>query len=185
MITVTENMLQQRTVRHSFPEHTFSVVNATENLLICQDIFNKAGFKAWLMYGTLLGVTRDNSLIEYDRDVDYGFFKSDLALFNENVPALDKEGFTLLRTHPTLFSITRKDEYIDFQMFLEYDKDKYYTCDSLGPQVLIDKKYFDNLTQIEWRGEKFIIPEDREGVLTLWYGKNYKIPKRKAYAYLC
>ena len=54
------------------------VENASRNLIDCIRIVHRIGLKAWIMYGTLLGLYRDGELISYDRDVDMGFFMSDL-----------------------------------------------------------------------------------------------------------
>jgi len=41
------------------------------------DVLNSIGVRYWLSQGTLLGVTRDNQLIPWDRDIDFTVFSYD------------------------------------------------------------------------------------------------------------
>jgi len=44
--------------------------NLDQNFVLAINLLNKHKIKYWLCHGTLLGVIRDNSLIEWDNDID-------------------------------------------------------------------------------------------------------------------
>ena len=42
------------------------------NFRECIQVLNKLKINYWLCHGTLLGIVRDNSLIQWDNDIDIG-----------------------------------------------------------------------------------------------------------------
>ena len=49
-----------------------------KNLIDSILILNKTKIKYWVCHGTLLGIIRDKSLIEWDHDIDIGVWKKDI-----------------------------------------------------------------------------------------------------------
>ena len=49
--------------------------NLDQNFVLAINLLNKYKIKYWLCHGTLLGIIRDNSLIEWDNDIDIAVWK--------------------------------------------------------------------------------------------------------------
>ena len=50
--------------------------NLDQNFVLAINLLNKYKKKYWLCHGTLLGIIRDNSLIEWDNDIDIAVWKN-------------------------------------------------------------------------------------------------------------
>ena len=63
-----------------------------QNLKIIVDILNKEKIFYWIGQGSLLGIKRDNKLIEWDHDIDICVWHEDNSR-EEIIEILEKEGF--------------------------------------------------------------------------------------------
>ena len=133
----------------------------------------------WLMFGTLLGVVRDGKLMDYDTDVDAGIFRRDTLAIAAAMKELCKDyGFTFIRNVclDNTITIMRDDEYVDFSVFTE---NAIWYLTLTDPMICVLKDYqLDNLQPIKFLGAKFSVPQDYERDLVIWYGKDWRTPKK-------
>ena len=74
-----------------------------ENLKIIKHIFEKNEIRYCLVNGTLLGLYRDNDLIEWDRDDDLYVDPKDINKFNDSIlKELENHGFLWLRAYKNI-----------------------------------------------------------------------------------
>lgn len=141
-------------------------------------IFYSFDIKFTLLFGTVLGAIRENDFIEYDTDTDIGIFKEDLEKLLKAIPILLDNEFELIRTRAPddLVTFMRNDEYIDIGIFRLTKKNfiEYYTYQG----HLIGREFLDILEEIEFLGEKFYVPNNKELYLSKTYGKDWHKPKR-------
>jgi hypothetical protein len=97
----------------------FDVTVASKNLLDFINITQSFGIHCFIMFGTLLGIQRKNSLIAHDTDVDLGILDSELKLMLNAHSSLLNNGFRLLREYneSVLITYERDGQYIDLTLF--------------------------------------------------------------------
>ena len=64
-----------------------------KNLELVVKILNNKNIFYWIGQGTLLGITRDNKLIEWDHDIDICLWDHEYKKKYEFVKLLENEGF--------------------------------------------------------------------------------------------
>lgn len=148
------------------------------NLLDVKAVLDKHNIKFWLVYGTLLGATREGDFIAHDTDTDLGVYEEDRKQFIIALKEILGLGFKLIRTRAPddRATIMREDEYIDFGIFRVERDDRgreYYvyqdnreygqSFETLKPQFFLD--------------EEFLVPTAAEELLLRWYGKDWRRPK--------
>lgn len=170
---------------------------AREDLREVKKILDEIGVKFWLMYGTLLGAIREKDLILTDHDVDLAMNFNDIG--KEFLPILIKKleerGFK---------SFTRSVQDVDDRLqkidiikgswvislftlllmgepkgnqglwwFVEKRGDYYYRIDPLFTE------YFLEFKEIDFLGERFLVPNKAEELLIHWYGLDWKTPRNE------
>lgn len=65
--------------RRSVPDASSFEVRASEALSQLNTDFEKLGVRGFLISGTLLGYVRDSGFISWDKDIDLGFFTSEIS----------------------------------------------------------------------------------------------------------
>src|SRR5690554_4847523 len=156
---------------------------AVENLKTIDSIFRELGVEYWLSNGTLLGVHRDNELIETDSNTDISVNVKTIS--KDMFQKIKKEGFSLVRFFGKLqdgfmVEIARKNEKTNLFFFYK-EEDKWYHSvykDIDGTESLKYDYVFEafDLTEVEFKGHKFTIPKNTEDVLNQQYGDNWKTP---------
>ena len=151
---------------------------ATENLLFIKNTFESFDIKFTLLFGTVLGAVRENDFIEYDTDTDTGIFEEDREKLMKAIPILLENGFELIRTKEPddLVTFMKNDEYIDVGIFrlIKAELKEYYTYQG----HLIGREFLDTLERIEFLGEEFNVPKNKELYLSKTYGRDWEIPRR-------
>lgn len=169
--------------------------NAYKNLCDVYDTLEKYGVKCCLCHGTLLGAVRENNIIASDDDVDIWADASSIKNREELEEDLRKQGFFVpplgdisKEINPvsnTPYSDTvaiRGGEKVEVWWFVK--KDDMYLYDIHRPHGTMykhDKKYYEPLSEISFRGKKFKVPNFTEEWLVMAYGKEWKIPSKRKY----
>ena len=148
--------------------------------IMCEidDICKKNGVKYYFSEGTALGLYRSGDLIDWDDDIDIGMEESQYNIFLEKcLPELVNRGYYLLYNYipainGNLLSFLKNSQIIDIenvQIGKKCISKMGKLCDELLPHI-------QKLTEKEWRGIKFPVPEDSYYVYL--YGKDWRIPKK-------
>ncbi len=148
--------------------------------ILCEidDLCKKYGIKYYLSEGTALGLYRSGDLIDWDDDIDIGMEESQYNIFLEKcLPELISKGYYLTYYyHPSIngyiLGFIKDKQLIDIEnvkigkwCISKMGK----LCDELLPHI-------QKLTEKEWRGRKFPLPE--ESYYVYLYGKDWRIPKK-------
>jgi hypothetical protein len=149
--------------------------------IMCEidEICKKHGVKYYFSEGTALGLYRSGDLIDWDDDIDIAMEESQYNKFIEKcLPELVSKEYYLLYYHflyslnQNFLSLLKNGQIIDFENVKKGKKciSKHgKLCDELFPHI---KK----ITEKEWRGRKFPVPE--ESYYVYLYGKDWRTPKK-------
>jgi len=150
----------------------FEIMSEIDN--ICK----KQGIRYYFSEGTALGLYRSGDLIDWDDDIDIGMEESQYNEFVEKcIPELVNRGYYLiynyiLAINGHLLSFLKNGQLIDIENVKVGKKCISKVgglCDELLPHI-------QKLTEKEWRGRKFPVPE--ESYYVYLYGKNWSIPMK-------
>lgn len=145
---------------------------AFENLKVVSEIMNKSGLNWGPVFGTLLGIIRDNDFITWDEDIDLYVLNEDKEKFLPLLFDFKNAGFEVIRNWRCgLISIKRNGEYIDFYFVKKLEGN--IMC-STGDAFYFDK-YFKDTIVWDFKGIKFNIPREYEEFLEFQYG-DWKTP---------
>lgn len=145
---------------------------AKKNLQLFNTIMKKLNIPFVLVYGTLLGAIRDNGFIVHDEDVDIAINYEYFIVFVKHIHCFNGKGFQIARYDERGFiSIIKDEEYIDLYFFVDNDNGLSECCNNFLLTTFIK-----NITQIEFYGEKYSIPQQYEMFFLLEYGKTWKTP---------
>jgi phosphorylcholine metabolism protein LicD len=149
-------------------------------------ILNKNNINDWfIMFGTLLGIVRENSCIEGDDDLDimincdYQHLRSTFEQKGFNFMVGDygiKNPDTILKSHPT-----QEFGSVDFYMCNVNESGDFHTpwhgVISTDSYVNIDTKTF---IYKEWLSTVLQLPNNYENKLINMYGSSWKVPQSKS-----
>lgn len=168
-----ESNIKQSWEKFYLNKPAFNTQISTTNLIDATRIYNHSGIKVFVVYGTLLGVVRNKALIEWDTDVDLGFFDSDIDSLILAHPSMEENGFTLMRNdeYNSLITYERNGQYIDFYRFdkksekpFHHRSALYFPPKSITPLI------------IEPFGDGHVFkPNNFQHILNKIYGKKWRI----------
>jgi len=153
----------------------------SKNLLDFKKIMDKYNVPFVLIYGTLLGVVRNNDFISNDTDVDVAcFFHTNLHNEN-NMIFVKKEmsqlGFDIVNNDCMPYNwdvFIRNGEKIEIWWYQKIDKEWIFNNIYRYPE-----QYFDRLDTVSFLGKNFKVPYNRLIWLELTYGLDWRIPVSK------
>lgn len=141
---------------------------ALDNLKCVLEILNRNQVRVSPADGTLLGIIRDEDLIDWDEDIDLNILEEDIEAFKSSLWDMINAGFELLRCERCghLYSIGRNNEYIDFYI-LERVSPEVRT--NMGTDFVLDK-HVTNLMNRSFKNMTIQIPIEYKQYLELMYG---------------
>ncbi|RFC55025.1 class I SAM-dependent methyltransferase [Brumimicrobium aurantiacum] len=156
---------------------------AISNLKELDEIFRTLGVEYWLSNGTLLGLYRDNELIDNDANTDLSVNVKTIS--KDMFQKIKSAGFSLVSFFGKLqdgFTVEIAKNDIKTNLFFFYkNKEKWYHSvyvDIDGEESLKHDYIYTpfELTEQSFNGNQFVIPKQTEEVLAQQYGDDWKIP---------
>jgi len=153
---------------------------AERNLKEAKQILDQLGVVFLLHSGVCLGATRDNSFIQWDDDIDL-------------ISVLGVNGLTEQSTDIVATAFRDKGYFVDvtegaysktvvtIKKFIRLSWDCAHIIDDsiyVYPRVKLPAGLFTNPKEIEFLGEKFLVPNPTEEYLRLKYGAEWMVPKK-------
>ncbi len=146
---------------------------AINNFLIVVKIFDKFDIDYRLIFGALLGLYRDNNLIEWDSDIDiFVTEESFKKIIDQNIlDIIYNEGFIIrLENDKKKLKLFRDYEKIAINAYF-LKNNKYSRPNYSFPEKLLHEHSFFKLKNFQIR-----VPKDVKKFLVYVYGENWKIP---------
>lgn len=147
-------------------------------------VLKRCNIRYCLIFGTLLGAIRDNSLMSYDSlDIDIAIFsqpwKND-TLWHKFIVELHKLKYKIVEVRKNYMCI--KPEFIDSHLHVDFyyfssNEEMVYSYKGPHMEFLFNRTYFDELSSIEFLGTTMSIPMFPEEVLAVTYGGDWRTPK--------
>ncbi len=177
----TDAEIQNRLTRTTPP---MDVAIAEKLLIEVKEVMDRRGVQFFLRQGTCLGAIRDSAFIPWDDDLDLGVI-------------LGANGFTEESVEPLLAAFRESGFYVRSE---SSDSIIYATLlknmirvDMLFHRVIGEQIYhwpgiwfpvtlFNQLKEINFIGEIFLVPNPPEEYLRIKYGPDWQTPKRFGYA---
>jgi len=142
------------------------------------DILKKYNIKYYFSEGTALGLYRDGDLIDWDDDVDIAMEEEKYNKFVKKcLPELFNKGYYYLNQmnnnlNHNFLTLLKNGHLIDIENVKKDEK-----CTSKSGKLCNELlPHMQKLTEKEWRGRKFPVPE--ESYYVYLYGKNWKVPRK-------
>jgi len=145
-----------------------------------KQILDRLGVVFFFRHGTCLGAVRDNAFIEWDDDLDIGSVIGLHGLTEEGV----RNAADVFKEHG--FEASIQENELNLSVDLKKSGTQMdWTCyriidDSIyqWPVVKIPVSLHTDLKEIDFLGEKFLVPNPPEEYLRLKYGPEWMIPKK-------
>ncbi len=196
---------RQQLLAESYRQHFFKFTPKTRRvahqlLRNSCEILEDLGIHYWLDFGTLLGLIRENKLIDWDKDMDLSFrYESDEKI-QEMISALGKQykvkslppsirpdswdlgKYRTIKAFHQHFGLIRSNLHLDF--FTQYrgqyenQSDPSYRSVIVGLNNEIPASYVDKLDSFTFEGHEYAIPNHVEDFLALRYGADWRTPKQ-------
>lgn len=144
-----------------------------------KELFDEAGIKFSLIFGSLLGAVREGKSIKGDEDIDICVW--DEKYLRDNLFSLNEKGLKLCRVIPERVYSFRLNMscYIDVYIISELRGImslpwRWYCVGIMGLET--PRRFLSGWSEIEFFGEKCTCPEKPERLLKFWYGSDWRIP---------
>ena len=186
-LTSEENLYKKMTSKEKFGDQPqrMNFERANQYLQDLKKVFNKVGIRFFLFCGTLVGAIRDNDFPWLDGDVDVGLFYEDADKFSEASSLFKELGYYVCYSGKIegryMNGYIAKREFrdkVDFHTLALFKNQRCvyrYPRDGFDFYIPYPKKYFENLKEIEFKGEKYFVPNPPEEFLECMWG-NWRVP---------
>ena len=152
-----------------------------------KQIFDQQGIVFHLMKGTLLGAIRDNAIIPWDDDLDVGSVIGLDGLSAESIDqttervaaAFREQGFIAVverDVHSWCVGTIKSSTLLSWSLFRPFGDSIFHY-----PGVRVPISLFTDLKEIDFVGDKFLVPNPPEELLRINYGPEWKTPKQTGY----
>tara|TARA_R110002020_G_scaffold449316_1_gene662400 strand:+ start:1514 stop:2095 length:582 start_codon:yes stop_codon:yes gene_type:complete len=129
------------------------------------------------IFGTLLGIIRENSLIPHDLDVDFGYFRTEQQQMIAGLDSLHgKNGFVVCRNQGnSLFSIAKDD--VPFDLYGYSKSGDSYTQEATGPTNRLLSSEVDPMNTVEFNGCQMPSIGNPQAFFERYYGADWETPR--------
>lgn len=159
------------------PQITFD--QAKEVLFRMKSLLDMKKVRFWLIYGTLLGAIREHSFISFDFDVDIQ--TDEYGKFVSLIPWLDENGMKLIRVQPgRVYTFSMGGVYIDVYIAHKAPFPLNLWCSWLNGNIVPTRLVYP-LVEMDFLGERFMVPLRAESLLAFFYGKSWRTPRPGAH----
>ena len=171
-----------RTYNSYMPLQTFADAThreiAKDVLIEFYEYMTNRNIRIWPMFGTLLGMVRNDDLIPHDADIDFGYLRTERERLVSALDELhDTNGYSITRNQfSNLLSLHKNAVMVDLY---EYEIDE-------GRRALLQghRREYDILFEeafpfrtISFRGEKLHCIHNPEAFFERYYGDDWRTPK--------
>ncbi len=165
-------------------------------------VFEENDIKYIVESGTLLGIVRENRLLPWDYDIDISitedYEQKVLALkwkffmmgyrfkpkyYKVDAGPFKKGTLRIIKVSRRKFLFFPKHRICDIfiKRTIENEEENYCWTENLTPAILkySPKRFYDEVTQIEFNGKRYLVPKDSIGYLEHHYGKDWRVPNKE------
>jgi phosphorylcholine metabolism protein LicD len=132
--------------------------------------------RAFLVYGTLLGMVREDRLIPHDDDMDVGVLEEEWDdVVPDTIPGFRRFNTS---TWTTKFAHKKTGLVVDFFRFrLEGNERVANAGSNMGVhEYRFPREMIEPFKTVEWKGREWQVPADAKGFLLHHYGENWRTP---------
>ena len=173
--------IQDRLTRTTPP---MDVAIAEKLLLEVKEVMDRLGVQFFLRQGTCLGAIRDHAFIPWDDDLDLGVILGVNGFAEQSIEPLlgaFRESGYYVRSGSSdslIYATLLKDNIrVDVLFHRVIDEQIYH-----WPGIWFPVTLFNQLKEINFIGETFLVPNPPEEYLRIKYGTDWQTPKRFGYA---
>ncbi|MEK9727639.1 MAG: LicD family protein [Candidatus Margulisiibacteriota bacterium] len=163
-----------------------SSLTFTQSICSFASVLNQANIQPVLLYGTCLGIYRDQKIIEYDTDADFGVRLESFDELLELTDTLFKAGFYIQsrNMYCVTYGVTNTNKTIDVWVIVKR-KNPFFRL--LGYRWLVDHvnykaNYFESFQPTEFHQQTCFYPTPVEDYLCELYGEDWHIPQQNRHA---
>ena len=162
------------------------------------EVMNKAGIDFWIEGGTLLGSLRDQKLIPWDHDLDFGMKYKSEAQMKQLIRKLRRHFYVSVRSFPKTSKIWHLGNYrvlkifprknwffkedLCLDLFVYYEgtlpgkDEKVYKYVVWDRNAYHRKEFFDTIDTLKFYGGQVPVPATAEKFIEVKYGQDWRTP---------